>query len=139
VICPLCRAPVPVAELGDLIRGRQITGHAEAILRTVWVARGLGVSSWALFDAMYADDEDGGPSVTTMYLELRRAVQSLAVSLAGSGVAVRRHKTSASASLRWCIRICEAARWTGGGVPYRQRHREPNCGRKCGLETHQSP
>lgn len=86
--CPMCRRAVPVPQLDDLIQSRRIKGHAAAILETVWQAGGVAVTSNALFDAMYADDIDGGPSQTQMYCALNRAVRALDTALAGSGVSI---------------------------------------------------
>lgn len=86
--CPMCRRAVTVPQLDDLIRSRRIKGHAAAILTAVWDAAGAAVTSSALFDAMYADDIDGGPSQTQMYCALKRAVRALDAALAGSGVSV---------------------------------------------------
>lgn len=58
------------------------------MLETVWAARGLPVTAMALFDAIYADDPDGGPSQSRMYRELREAVAHLNVTLERSGIVV---------------------------------------------------
>ena len=75
-------------ELAELIRSRGITGHAAAILSALWDAGGAGVPTQRIFDRMYEDDIDGGPSNTQMYSALNRGLKSLRTALAGSGVSV---------------------------------------------------
>lgn len=86
--CPMCRRPAPIPDLDDLIRSRRIKGHAAAVLTAVWNGGGKVVTASAVFDEMYADDPDGGPSNTQMYLHLKRATERLAGALAGTGVAI---------------------------------------------------
>lgn len=86
--CPMCQGPLSVPDLEELIRTRRIKGHAAAILRAVWEAGGKAVQTERIFDAMYADDIDGGPSHTQMYIALGRARRALTAALAGTGVAV---------------------------------------------------
>ncbi|MFB9950030.1 hypothetical protein ACFFP0_14300 [Rhizobium puerariae] len=86
--CPCCRAPVNVPDLYDLVDERGITGHALLILEALWDAKGARVMSDVLFDAMFADDPDGGPSPNRCYISMRLAIEELDRLLAGSGVAV---------------------------------------------------
>lgn len=86
--CPLCKAVVPVPALDDLVTSRGIKGLEASILGAVWKGRGMPVSTERLFDAMYADDPDGGPSPTRMYLTFNRTLQRLNRLLDGSGVSI---------------------------------------------------
>ncbi|RWO35678.1 MAG: hypothetical protein EOS08_03515 [Mesorhizobium sp.] len=86
--CPCCNQPVTVPTLTDLIADRGISGHASAVLAAVWRGKGMPVTSERLFDAMYADDPDGGPSPTRMYLALRKAIDRLNGQLKDCGVSV---------------------------------------------------
>lgn len=86
--CPMCRRPVSVPDLEELIRTRRIKGHAAAILRALWDAGGSVVPTQRIFDRMYEDDIDGGPSNTQMYTALNRGLKALTSALAGSGVSV---------------------------------------------------
>lgn len=105
--CPMCRAPVPVPDLDDLLDLPGMTDHAGAVLTALWEAQGKATTSNALFDAMYADDPNGGPSVTQCYADLRQAAKALNGALAGSGVVLARLPQRGSGG-RWCLRI-EAA------------------------------
>ena len=73
--------PLPVL-LHDL------PASSAAVLETVWAARGLPVTAMTLFDAIYADDPDGGPSQARMYRDLREAVANLNDTLERSGAIV---------------------------------------------------
>ena len=107
-ICPMCRASVPVPDLDDLLDLPGVTPHAGAVLTAVWEAQGKALTSHALFDAIYADDPDGGPSSQTQcYADLRRTATALNGALAGSGVVLARLPQRGSGG-RWCLRI-EAA------------------------------
>ncbi|MER8993527.1 hypothetical protein [Mesorhizobium sp. M0678] len=74
--------------LCDLIAECGIGGHAAAVLEAVWRGKGMPVMSQAMFDAMYSDDPDGGPSPTRMYLDLRKAIDGLNARLKDRGVSV---------------------------------------------------
>ncbi|KAB2720940.1 hypothetical protein F9K73_13560 [Brucella intermedia] len=84
----MCQAPVDAPGLHALIAEHGITGHAAAILRAVWSGRGAGVKAERIFDAMYADDPEGGPAITTMYRHLWAGLAELAHDLEGSGVGI---------------------------------------------------
>lgn len=79
--CPLCGAGLSET-LETLLLSHRITGHPEAVLRAFWDGRGRTLSTERLFDAMYADDPDGGPGQTTMHAQLRTAVRELNTLLA---------------------------------------------------------
>jgi hypothetical protein len=80
---------------------RGINGHAAAVLVALWEGRGLPVMTERVFDAMYADDPDGGPSPSRMYIALRRVIAELNAKLSGSGVAA----VEAGYRMGWRLRI----------------------------------
>jgi hypothetical protein len=86
--CPCCRQTVKVPTLDVLIQERAIDGTAERVLRAIWRGRGLPVQSSDIFDAMYADDPNGGPSQCRMYRALGNALQILGERLQGAGVSI---------------------------------------------------
>ncbi|ESX70551.1 hypothetical protein X759_21725 [Mesorhizobium sp. LSHC420B00] len=88
VTCPCCNQSVSAPALGDLIAERRISGHAAALLEAVWRGKGMPVMSHVVFDALYADDPDGGPSPTVMYRALRKAFDGLSARLKDTGVSV---------------------------------------------------
>ncbi|RVD11639.1 MAG: hypothetical protein E5V37_00775 [Mesorhizobium sp.] len=88
IACPLCKATVAVPALDDLLASREIEGLEASILGAVWSGKGRAVNTEKLFDAMYADDPDGGPSPTRMYLSFNRALARLNNLLDGSGVSI---------------------------------------------------
>jgi len=65
-----------------------ITPHEARILRAIWRGKGHPVKTERIFDAMYADDPDGGPSPTRMYLSFKVALCHMRKKLAGSGIAI---------------------------------------------------
>jgi len=81
---------VAALDVETLIEDRGITGLPAAMLRAVWDGRGHRVPTERLFDVIWADDPNGGPSPSSMYLRTRRAHQYLNEALAGSGVSVVR-------------------------------------------------
>ncbi|MCZ8547169.1 hypothetical protein OOJ09_23515 [Mesorhizobium qingshengii] len=87
-VCPCCKAAVTVEALDNLITSHEIRGLDRAVLQAVWRGRGMPVTPNVLFDAMYADDPDGGPSPTRMYIALKKSLSRLEVWLEGSGVSI---------------------------------------------------
>ena len=113
IACPCCRQEVEAPALDDLVRGLLdrpggLSEAAEAVLRAIWEARGLPVAAASLFDAMWADDPDGGRSDGTGYKQLARLIAELETVLAGSGVAVARQFKRR----RHCYRLTLAGRGT---------------------------
>jgi hypothetical protein len=94
--CPMCQPPDPAhatkldALVLGLIRGHSLSENAEALLRAVFSADGLPISTSEIFDAMYADDPDGGPSLGVMYSDANAAYAELQSALDGTGVGVVR-------------------------------------------------
>ena len=86
--CPCCAQPVPVPALRATIVNARLRPVEEKILRAVWAGDGLPVSSERIFDAMYVDDPDGGPSSRRMYAAFKVALCHLRKRLEGSGVGI---------------------------------------------------
>lgn len=79
--CPICGGAVKVPPLDDLalalINDHGLSEDAEAVLRCLWGAKGLPVDAERIFDVMFADDPDGGPSTVASYAALRVALKEL--------------------------------------------------------------
>lgn len=79
--CPICLAPIAVPPLDDLvlamINDHGLSEDAEAVLRALWAGQGKPVDAEAIFDVMFADDPDGGPSTVASYAALRVALKEL--------------------------------------------------------------
>lgn len=58
------------------------------ILGAVWKGRGHPVITERIFDAMYADDPDGGPTPARMYGAFKVALCHLRARLKGSGISI---------------------------------------------------
>lgn len=84
--CPCCRQPVRVPTLEIVVDRYRVTPLEARILEAVWRGKGLPVMPERIFDAMYADDPDGGPTPTKMYLAFKVGLCHLRKKLAGSGV-----------------------------------------------------
>lgn len=87
--CPCCKQPIDVPSLEDAIASARLDGFEASILRAVWSGKGHPVLSERVFDEMYADDVDGGPSPTRMYAALHGALARLNSKLNDTGVAIQ--------------------------------------------------
>lgn len=86
--CPLCKQPVTAPPLGDVIAACRLNGFEEKILSAVWAGRGTPVQTEKIFDVMYADDPDGGPSPHSMYAAFNNAVCRLNTQLSDMGIVI---------------------------------------------------
>ncbi|SDL06352.1 hypothetical protein SAMN05428953_12627 [Mesorhizobium muleiense] len=86
--CPCCKQRVTVPTLDIVIDRYKVTPLEARILGAVWKGKGMPVMTERIFDAMYSDDPDGGPSPTRMYAAFKVALCHLRARLAGSGIAV---------------------------------------------------
>jgi len=77
-----------VPSLDIVIDHYKITPLEARILSAVWRGKGLPVQTERIFDAMYADDPDGGPSPTQMYRAFKVALCRLRDRLNGSGIGI---------------------------------------------------
>lgn len=86
--CPCCDQPVRVPTLEIVIDHYKVTALEARILRAVWRGRGMPVQTERIFDSMYEDDPDGGPSPTRMYHAFKVALCHLRARLKGSGIGI---------------------------------------------------
>lgn len=86
--CPCCGRRVDKPTLEIIIDHYGIPPREAAVLEAVWRGRGYPVPSERIFDVMYRDDEDGGPSPSAMYSALKVELCRLRKRLVGSGVSV---------------------------------------------------
>lgn len=86
--CPCCRRPVGVPTLEIIIDHYKVPPVQERILRAVWRGEGRPVQTERIFDEMYRDDPDGGPSQSKMYASFKEGLCHLRSRLKGSGVGV---------------------------------------------------
>lgn len=86
--CPCCNQAVATPTINVLIDQCDLEPREANVLRAVWNGRGLPVMPTRIFNIMYEDDFDGGPSQSVMYRRLREALSRLRVKLKGSGVSV---------------------------------------------------
>ncbi|MGZ2448268.1 hypothetical protein ACVIRO_001022 [Rhizobium ruizarguesonis] len=88
LLCPCCRQPVTVPSLDIIIDAHGITELEASILSAVWRGKGHPVPTERIFDSMYADDPDGGPTPDKMYLSFKVALCHLRKKLENSGVGI---------------------------------------------------
>ena len=86
--CPCCSQKVDAPSLKIVIDHYGVTPLQARILGAVWKGKGHPVQTERIFDAMYVDDPDGGPTPTKMYLAFKVALCHLRKKLEGSGVGV---------------------------------------------------
>ena len=88
VTCPCCGAAVDAPSLEVLVDAFSISKDQETVLSAIWRGKGMAVPTQRIFDAMYADDPDGGPSPERMYSALKMRLHKLREKLEGSGVGI---------------------------------------------------
>lgn len=86
--CPCCQQKVRAPTLDIVIDRYGVTPTEARILTAVWKGKGMPVSTERVFDAMYADDPDGGPSETAMYRAFKVALCRLRKRLRGAGIGI---------------------------------------------------
>jgi len=86
--CPCCGKEIGVPSFEVLVDYYDVPPMERKILSAVWRGKGMPVSTERIFDAMYADDPDGGPDPTKMYKALKVGLSRLNARLKGSGVSV---------------------------------------------------
>ena len=87
--CPCCGQSVAVPSIEIIVQNYGIAPLEARILGAVWRGRGRPVSSEQIFDAMFADDPDGGPSsYTALYNALKFGLHRLRGRLERSGIGV---------------------------------------------------
>ncbi len=88
ITCPCCKRKVKAPPIDLIIDHYKISPMEARILGVIWKAKGHPVQTERIFDAMYADDPDGGPSPGKMYLAFKVALCHLREKLKGSGVGI---------------------------------------------------
>jgi hypothetical protein len=88
MICPCCQRPVAAPTLEMIIDKYQLGTQEGLILEAVWRGGGHSVSTRRIFDVMFRDDENGGPSETQAYNLFKYGLHRLRRKLRGSGVSV---------------------------------------------------
>lgn len=86
--CPCCGQRVEAPSLDMVVEICGVGTIEGAILEAVWRGKGRSVATQRIFDAMYADDPDGGPSQTEMYKRFKFGLHRLRQKLSGTGVSV---------------------------------------------------
>lgn len=88
ILCPCCGHPVAAPTLTMIIDVYNVPAQEAAILGAVWRGRGQPIQTERIFDAMYADDPDGGPSPSKMYASFKVSLCHLRERLNGSGITI---------------------------------------------------
>lgn len=86
--CPCCKQPVRSPAVEIVVENFGISEFEARILAAIWRGKGRPVQTERIFDAMYADDPDGGPSHTKMYQAFKFGLHRLRSRLNGSGVQI---------------------------------------------------
>lgn len=86
--CPCCDQPVQVPTLEQVAETCQLTPSERSILGAVWEGRGMPVMTAEIFDAIYLDDPDGGPSQKKMYANFKWALRELQQKIGPTGISV---------------------------------------------------
>lgn len=86
--CPCCKQPVRVPSLEIICDHYQLTPMQSRILAAVWKGRGMPIQTNRIFDLMYADDPDGGPSPRIMYETFKVQLSRMRDKLEGSGIGI---------------------------------------------------
>lgn len=86
--CPCCRQPVSSPSLDIVVSNYSIRPLEARVLRAIWNGKGMPVQTERIFDVMYEDDPDGGPSYASMYSSFKVALCRLRSRLEGSGVGI---------------------------------------------------
>lgn len=88
LLCPCCKQAVTLPSVEIMIDAYNIAPLEGRILGAIWKGKGMPVSTDRIFDAMYIDDPDGGPTPTRMYAAFKVALHHLRHKLEGSGVGI---------------------------------------------------
>jgi len=88
ISCPCCAQPVAVPTFEIVADTYRLSPTERRILWAVWRGRGHPVQTDRIFDAIYADDPNGGPSPVEMYRAFKVRLCRLREKLYGSGIGV---------------------------------------------------
>lgn len=86
--CPCCGHKVTSPSLEIVVDVYGVTPLEARILGAIWRGRGMPVQTERIFDAMYEDDPDGGPSRVKMYTAFKVALHHLRKRISGSGIRI---------------------------------------------------
>lgn len=86
--CPCCSQRVPVPILDVIAFNSGLQPLEKKVLRAVWDGKGMPVQTARIIDAMYGDDEDGGPEQNRAYQNMKIAMTRLRGKLNGTGIGV---------------------------------------------------
>lgn len=86
--CPTCAQTVTAPTYDFIVRHLNLQPLHARILKAVWDGKGHPVMPGRIFDYMYEDDIDGGPSDAMMYSNFKVALCRLRARLEGSGVGI---------------------------------------------------
>lgn len=87
--CPCCGGDVDIPSFDMIVQVAKISRDQEVVLRRIWDGKGRAVRTEAIFDAMYADDINGGPGRSQMYSALKLRLHRLREKLNGTGVEIQ--------------------------------------------------
>lgn len=87
-VCPCCGADVENPPFEVLVSSLGLQKEQADVLYAVWRGKGMAVPTQRIFDAMYADDPNGGPSPECMYSAFKMRLHRLRKKLEGSGVGI---------------------------------------------------
>jgi hypothetical protein len=108
ISCPCCEKPINLQPLDAIVERYKLAPMEARVLGAVWQAKGMPVITERIYDAMYVDDPDGGPSHGTAYKRFKVALWRLRQRLPGSGIRVE--QVSKSRGYRLSIEVTNAAR-----------------------------
>lgn len=86
--CPCCGQAVHVPTLDMVIFTYRLTPLEGRILSAVWRGKGMPVQTERIFDSMYVDDPDGGPTPGKMYKAFKVGLCHIRQKLRGSGISI---------------------------------------------------
>ena len=86
--CPCCGQRVPVPILDVIAFNSGLQPLEKKILRAVWDGKGMPVQTTRIIDAMYGDEEDGGPEQNRAYQNMKITMTRLRGKLNGTGIGV---------------------------------------------------
>lgn len=86
--CPCCSHPVSVPDIEIIIDYYKVPPCEQRVLRAVWKGKGRPVQTERIFDSMYIDDPDGGPSSDAMYRAFKALMHNIRCRLVGSGITI---------------------------------------------------
>lgn len=88
IACPCCKQKVDKPSLDIVINHYELSPVEARVLSAVWRGKGMPVMAERIFDVMYEDDPDGGPTPSRMYSAFKVALCHLRKKLKGSGISI---------------------------------------------------